>query len=320
MTQGTIDVRVVGKRLEADRICSFELEAADGGELPVFTAGAHVDVHLPGGLVRQYSLCNRPGERGRYLLGVLLDPASRGGSIALHERVKEGDLLSISAPRNHFPLQDGARHSLLLAGGIGVTPILAMAESLAMQNADFAFHYCARSRSGAAFLDRIAHAPWASVAHFHFDDGAPEQRLDLGALLSKPAPGCHLYVCGPAGFIDAVICAAEIAGWPADAVHYERFSNTQPQGAASMFEVVLARSGKTVNVSAGQSVVEALAVAGIEIPVSCEQGVCGTCVTRVLEGEPDHRDAYFTPAEQAKNDQFTPCCSRAKSSRLMLDL
>jgi vanillate O-demethylase ferredoxin subunit len=319
-TQDTIEVRVARKRLEAEGICSFELEAVDGRPLPSFSAGAHVDVHLPGGQLRQYSLCNRPGETRHYELGILLDPASRGGSKALHEQVQEGERLAIGLPRNHFPLVDGARQSVLLAGGIGVTPILAMAEALAEQHADFAFHYCARSRRGAAFLERIASASWAARAQFHFDDEALGQRLDLAALLGDPAPDRHLYVCGPAGFIDAVIAAAATAGWPESTVHYERFANSLAPGESGAFEVVLAHSGRVVAVPAGQSVVEALAAVGVELPVSCEQGVCGTCVTRVLEGEPDHRDAYFTPAEQAKNDCFTPCCSRAKSSRLVLDL
>ncbi|WP_119353885.1 PDR/VanB family oxidoreductase [Azohydromonas sediminis] len=316
-----LQVRVARKAVEALDICTFELVAADGGALPPFSAGSHIDVQVPGGLTRQYSLCNAPGESHRYLIGVLKDPASRGGSVAMHERVHEGDVLTVSAPKNHFPLAHEARRSLLLAGGIGVTPILCMAERLAATGADFEMHYCTRSRARTAFHDRIRGSAFAQRVQFHFDDGDAAQKLDIAALLAAPQPGTHLYVCGPKGFMDAVLGTARACGWREAQLHYEFFAaDTAPAEGDTAFEVQLASSGRVVVVPKDQTVVQALAAAGIEVPTSCEQGVCGTCLTRVLEGTPDHRDLYLTPEEQAANDRFTPCCSRAKSARLVLDL
>lgn len=318
---GSITVTVSRKRSEAEDICTFELVGQDGHPLPPFTAGSHVDVHLPGGLTRQYSLCNTPAESHRYLIGVLKDPASRGGSAAMHTLVHEGDTLSISAPKNHFPLAHDARRSLLLAGGIGVTPILCMAERLAAAGAEFEMHYCTRSPSRTAFRQRIGASGFAPRVQFHFDDGGAEQKLELQVLLGTPAAGTHLYVCGPKGFMDAVLSTARARGWPEAQLHYEFFSaepiKLETDGS---FEVMLASSGKVVQVMQDQTVVQALAAAGVEVPTSCEQGVCGTCLTRVIDGIPDHRDMYLTPDEQSRGDCFAPCCSRSKSARLVLDL
>lgn len=317
----TIAVRVTKKTTEATDICSFELEDVSGKPLPPFSAGSHIDVQVADGLVRQYSLCNDPQESHRYLIGVLKDPSSRGGSQAIHERVNVGDELKISAPKNHFALAHEARRSLLLAGGIGVTPILCMAERLAAVDADFEMHYCTRSRDRMAFAQRIEQASFAPKAQFHFDDGDAEQKLDLTRLLSAPQAGTHLYVCGPKGFMDAVLATARSAGWPESQLHYEFFSaEAVKSDDDGSFEIKLASSGRIVVVGKDQTATDALAAAGVEIPVSCEQGVCGTCLTRVLDGTPDHRDVYLTPEEQAANDQFTPCCSRARSERLVLDL
>jgi vanillate O-demethylase ferredoxin subunit len=321
MSRSTLKVRVARKADEAVDICSFELMSADDAPLPAFSAGSHVDVHLPNGLTRQYSLCNDPAESHRYLIGVLKDPSSRGGSKAMHELVNEGDTLEISAPRNHFAIAHGASRSLLLAGGIGITPILCMAERLAIFGEAFEMHYCTRSRERTAFRDRIEASSFAGHVHFHFDDGGPEQRLDLAGLLEQPAAGTHLYVCGPKGFMDAVLETARARGWPADRVHYEFFASDVVQREDDgSFQVKLASSGKLVLVPKDTTVIQALAEAGIEVQTSCEQGVCGTCLTRVLEGEPDHRDVYLSPDEQAANDQFLPCCSRSKSPLLVLDL
>ncbi|WP_051378468.1 PDR/VanB family oxidoreductase [Derxia gummosa] len=342
----TFAVRVARIRDEAAGIRSYELVAPDGAALPGFEAGAHIDVHLPGGLVRQYSLCNPPGETHRYLIGVLRDPASRGGSRALHDEVSEGMTLTVGAPRNLFPLVPQAQRSLLVAGGIGITPMLAMAETLAARGADFALHYCGRSRERMAFLDRLAEPRFAGRVALHVDDGEAAQKLDLAALLAgsatergateagahalvaadggaAPAPdaGAHLYVCGPAGFIEAVLGAARAAGWPESRLHCEFFAaEVAPHAGDRAFEVVLASSGRVVTVPADRTVAQALAEAGVDVMLSCEQGVCGTCLTRVLAGEVDHRDQYLTPEEQAANAEFTPCCSRAKSARLVIDL
>ncbi|MDB5827885.1 MAG: Phthalate 4,5-dioxygenase [Variovorax sp.] len=321
MTVCDLQVRVARKVAEAIDIATFELVSVDGRPLPAFSAGSHVDVHLPNGLTRQYSLCNDPTEAHRYLIGVLRDPGSRGGSQTLHDAVTEGDVLHISTPKNHFPLAHEASHSVLVAGGIGVTPILCMAERLAVTGASLEMHYCTRSPERTAFRERIASASFSGTVQFHFDDGDAGQKLDLARLLSTMKPGVHLYVCGPKGFMDWLLDAARAAGWPAEQLHYEFFgAEVVKSDDDASFEVKLASSGKVVVVGKDQTVVQALAAAGIEVAVSCEQGVCGTCLTRVLEGEPEHKDMYLTPEEQAANDQFTPCCSRSKSPLLVLDL
>lgn len=316
-----LSVRVLRKTVEAEGICSLELAAADGSGLPPFAAGSHIDVMLPGGLTRQYSLCNDPSETHRYQIAVLRDAASRGGSMAVHDQVHEGDLLTISAPKNHFALAHEAASHLLLAGGIGVTPLLCMAERLAHTGGRFEMHYCTRSAARTAFRPRIASAAFAAQVHIHHDDGPDAQRLDLPALLAAPEAGRHLYVCGPTGFINAVLSTARAQGWPEAQLHVEFFgAEVAPVAGDPAFEVVLGSSGRVIRVAADRSVARALAEAGVDLPTSCEQGVCGTCLTRVIEGVPDHRDLYLTPEEQAANDQFLPCCSRAHSARLVLDL
>lgn len=316
-----IDVVVTRKRREAEGIYSFELAPAEDSLLPAFSAGSHIDVHLPNGLVRQYSLCNHPEDRHRYLLGVLLDPASRGGSQAMHEQVHEGSRLRISEPRNLFPLEHGAGYSVLFAGGIGITPILCMAERLARIGAPFELHYCGRSVGRMAFIEYLRHSAFADGVHVHVDDGEASQRLDSAGVLSAPTRDRHLYVCGPNGFMEHVLGTARAQGWAETQLHREYFTAAAaPVSEAGGFEVQLASTGQCFQVPATLSVAQVLLEAGIDIPLSCEQGICGTCITRVLEGEPEHRDMFLTDAERARNDQFTPCCSRARSARLVLDL
>ncbi len=320
MSTGLLQVRVEHCQLEAEDIRSYELVSADGSPLPPFTAGAHIDVHVGAGLVRQYSLCNPPQERHRYVIGVLRDPSSRGGSRAMHDEVQAGATLQISAPKNHFPLADAGR-SLLLAGGIGVTPILAMAEALSARGAAFEMHYCARSPERTAFRERIVAAPFAQQVHFHYDGGDAAQKLDLPALLAQLDRKTHIYLCGPAGFIDHVKATAKAQLWPQEQLHLEYFgAAAQSTGGDQPFEVKLASSGKVYAIPADSTVLRVLTDAGVFIPASCEQGVCGTCLTRVLDGVPDHRDLYLDESEQAANDQFTPCCSRSKTGTLLLDL
>lgn len=321
MSGASLRVRVARKAVEAEGISSFELVGADGAPLPAFSAGSHVDVSLPGGLTRQYSLCNDPTETHRYLIAVLRDTASRGGSRAMHDLVHEGDTLTISTPKNHFALAHEAESHLLLAGGIGITPLLCMAERLSNVGAAFQMHYCTRSRARTAFAERISASAFAPRVQFHHDDGPAGQRLDVAALLADRPAGRHLYVCGPQGFMDAVLGSARAGGWPPAQLHYEFFSaDVAPVAGDAAFEVQLASSGRIVVVPADRSIVRALAEAGVTVATSCEQGVCGTCLTRVIEGVPDHRDLYLTPEEQAAGDQFLPCCSRSRSARLVLDL
>jgi vanillate O-demethylase ferredoxin subunit len=315
------DVRVASKSALTPDIVQFELVHPDGAPLPPFTAGAHIEVTLPGGLQRSYSLCNPPSERHRYVLGVLRDANSRGGSQAMHAQVAAGDCVRISAPRNHFPLTEGAQRSILLAGGIGITPLLSMAWQLSSQGAAFELHYCARSAAHAGFASTLAAAPFSAQVHTHLDDGASSQKLDLPALLGQVEAGTHVYVCGPEGFINAVLATAGQAGWPETQLHKELFSaEVVHEASDGAFEVEIAGSGQVVQVGPQETVTQALATAGIDIPVSCEQGICGTCLTRVVSGTPLHRDQYLTDEEQAANDQFTPCCSRARTARLVIDL
>jgi vanillate monooxygenase ferredoxin subunit len=316
-----IHVRVAARRVEALDICSLDLVPVDGTTLPAFTAGAHIDVHLPNGLVRQYSLCNPPGETHRYQIAVLRDPASRGGSQAVHDSLAEGSTLTIGAPRNLFELSTTASRHLLLAGGIGITPMLAMAERLSNQGECFELHHCTRSRERTPFLERVAASAYARHSHHHFDDGDAAQKLDIAATLRRAPEGTHLYVCGPTGFMDAVLAAGRAAGWPEERLHREYFAAAPVDHSHDgSFELEIASSGRVIPVRADQSALDALLAAGLDIPMSCEQGVCGTCLTGVKAGTPDHHDQYLTPEERAANNQFLPCCSRATSARLVLDL
>lgn len=312
--------KVVKKSYEAYNVVSLELANAQAKTLPPFSAGSHIEVHVGSGMIRQYSLCNDPKEQHRYVIGVLLDPASRGASAALHERVEEGDLIQISEPMNRFPLVP-AQRSILFAGGIGITPILSMAEALSRLGTPFELHYCARSESHAAFREHIANATFASNVHFHFDDGCWEQRLDAAAVLAWPDPGGEIFVCGPAGFISLITSVAVASGWDRTKVHSEFFSMQRMDISSDLpFDVKLASTGRVYRVPTGVSVTTALAAHGVCIPTSCENGVCGTCTTKILEGTPAHRDYYLTSREKAKNDRFTPCCSRAMCDSLLLDL
>jgi vanillate O-demethylase ferredoxin subunit len=321
MMETLLQVRVTSKVLEADGVAAFAFGTVDGSELPGFEAGAHIDVHVPGGLVRQYSLFDLPGTHREYRIGVLRDPQSRGGSVSLVDQVNEGDVLTISAPRNHFHLDAQRGTSILLAGGIGITPILCMAQQLAREGRAFELHYCGRSVSRMAFLDRMREAALQPNVRVHVDDGPAEQRLDARAAIGAPAADKHLYVCGPTGFMDHVLDTARSLGWDEEHQHREYFAAAPiDHSADGPFEMELRRSGKVIRVAAEQTAAHALLDAGIEVLLSCEQGVCGTCITKVLAGVPDHHDLYLTDAEHARNDCFTPCCSRSKTPRLVLDL
>jgi vanillate O-demethylase ferredoxin subunit len=311
-----MDAVVVSRAAATPTIAVFDLAAADGADLPVYTAGAHIDVLLDHDrLVRQYSLCGPPGS-GYYRLAVLNDPNSRGGSRAMHA-LKAGDRVRISAPRNRFQLVVAGRH-VLFAGGIGITPLVAMATTLAAEGSEYALYYCARSRTDAAFVPDLADNPRVT---FHFDDSEPDL-LDVGSVLGTPSPDTAVYVCGPGGFMDYVLARAEALGWPPSALHKERFANsfTDPGTVESgTFTVRLASTGAEYQVPEDRSVLDVLLGNGIDTPSSCQQGICGECVVKVLAGEPDHRDDVLTEDEKA-DGLFTPCSSRALSQVLELDL
>lgn len=313
----TLTVRVARRELAAQDVVAIELESADGGPLPPVEPGAHVDVRVTSELLRQYSLCNDPTVSGRYRLGVLLDPNSRGGSAAVHATFHVGQVVEIGRPRNNFPLRLDAAHTVLFAGGIGITPILAMAHALHAAGRSFELHYCGRSVARLAFRDELER--FGPRVQVHVDDGPESQHLHIDTVLADPAPDRHLYVCGPNGFMDFVTHAARRLGWSEDTVHLERFgAEVNTDGAP--FTVVAARSNVSFEVQPGERIAEKLIEHGIEVRMSCQSGVCGTCVTRVIDGMPDHRDHVQTASEKASNRTITVCCSRSKTRRLVLDI
>lgn len=300
-------------------VMALQLQALDGGVLPKFTPGAHIDLTLDGGLVRQYSLFNSTCDEDRYCIGVLLSPTSRGGSAAVH-RLKVGDVLDISLPKNHFPLAPGGDKTILIAGGIGITPILSMARHLHENGKEFHLYYSAQGPDRMAFRELIESEPWSDSVTLHFS-GDPPSFLDLGVILGNPCAGSHVYVCGPGPMIDAVVTTAKEKGWSSSNVHREHFSaEVLHVDTDREFVVELASSGKRIAVLPDQSIAQALRKSGVVIPTSCEQGVCGTCLTGLKEGVADHRDAYLTDDEKREGQQIMICCSRAITDTLVLDL
>jgi len=311
-------------RWEADGIISVELRpASDTVTFPAFDAGAHIDLHLPNGLIRSYSLCNPCSDRGRYVAGVLHDKKSRGGSRYVHQQLRVGQVIDISAPRNNFALHEDAPKSVLVSGGIGVTPIFCMFQRLIALGGPVELIYCARNRKEAAFTQAIQaladQAGQISVT-WHFDDetGAPPQ---LDTLLNGRGQDSHYYCCGPTPMLDAFEKSCERLGYPN--AHIERFAAvTQAPGAASHgFDVVCQKSGKTVQVPAGKSILDALIDAGISHDHSCKEGVCGACETAVLdfEGELEHHDGILTKTEREAGKTMMICVSRCTGKRLVLD-
>ncbi len=319
MSAETMDVIVARRSEVAEGIIILDLVAESGAALPSFEPGAHVDMHIGPGLIRQYSLCGDPSDPSRYQLGILLAPDSRGGSAALHRSTHTGAKLRIGLPRNNFRLAPQAEQTMLIGGGIGITPLLAMAYHCIGGGKAFKLHYCARARGQAAFIDELEAEPLRGKTRLHFDNGEPTQHFNPQRDLPQPATGTHIYVCGPTGFMDWVINEARRLGHPEAQIHREYFS-AEVDTSGEAFEVRLAKSGRKVAVPAGVPITRALAQAGVWIEVSCEQGVCGTCMCSVIEGVPDHRDNYLTEDEKATNDQILPCCSRSKTAMLVLDL
>jgi vanillate O-demethylase ferredoxin subunit len=315
----TLEVVVAERVHAAERIVALTVRTADGVHLPAFTAGAHVDVHVGPCITRQYSLCSDPADLRSYRLAVLRETQSRGGSAGVYDGFPVGHRFAISPPRNNFPLIETAQRSILIAGGVGVTPIVAMAYRLEAIHADFALHYCARTRGSAAFADELATASFGRNVVLHLDDGPDAQRFRVDALRPDPDLETHVYVCGPQGFLDHVTERLRRGGWPDPCVHIERFSADLDRTGAT-FTVVAALSGRRFVVPSGASIAETLRKNGVHVEVSCEQGVCGTCLTRVLSGIPEHRDLYQTDAEKAANTYMTPCCSRSKTAELVLEI
>ncbi len=312
-------VKVRAIRQVTPQVNAYELVANEGA-LPLFEAGAHVNVAIGEGLVRSYSLCNDPVERNRYVIAVKREDAGRGGSRTLHQRVREGDPLFISEPRNNFPLFEDAPFSLLIAGGIGITPLLSMLRVLVRNGRDAVMHVCTRSPGDTPFRDELAQEPLARRVRFHYDGGVPGQGADLAALLRERSEGAHLYCCGPNGLMNAV--RQHGAHWPAETLHFESFGGNsldRPLRVDAPFEVEVKRSGQVLTVPPGKSLLHVLLENGVYVESSCEEGTCATCVVGVLEGTPEHRDTVLTEDERA-NGKMCSCVSRACSKRLVLDL
>jgi vanillate O-demethylase ferredoxin subunit len=316
-----LSVRVAKRSDEAIDIRSFELVSADGSSLPRFTAGSHVDVHTPGGPVRQYSLCLDPADNSHYRIAVKKEPESRGGSRAMHETLDQGHVLTISAPRNNFALDESAEKTILMAGGIGITPILSMALRLEALGKPFELQYFSRSVAHTAFHELLSQKKYASSVKFHYALDPVAVRAYLRKYLWHRQEGAHLYICGPRPFMDLVEQTAAIT-WPPESVHLEYFT-ANPEalaGPRETFIVRLARSGGEYRIPADHTIVETLAEHGVHVETSCEQGVCGTCLTGVMEGLPDHRDVYLTDEEREAKDRMCCCVSRALTDVLVLDL
>lgn len=312
------DVVVKNRHVEGGNIAVMEFESATSTTLPKVEAGAHIDVHLPNGMVRQYSLCQNPNDEGKFRLGILRDPESRGGSVSAFDEIKDGMQIQVSEPKNLFPLLK-AKHSVLIGGGIGITPLITMAYQLASEGTSFELHYCGASPENCAFVDEIKNGELAKYTTFHFKSEGASHRAFFESAIKDIDSESHIYTCGPVGFMDWVINLATTHDFPQQQIHKEYFQ-VETDTSGDSFEVVAERSGKIIMVEAGETILQALAKEGIEIEMSCEQGVCGTCMCDVIEGEPDHRDVYFTDEEKASNEQILVCCSRSKTPRLVLDI
>lgn len=300
----------------AEDIVEIELRDPDGADLPAFTAGAHVDLVLPNGLSRSYSLANDPAERHRWVLGIGLDPASRGGSRYVHRDLRVGEKLLVVGPRNHFPLDETAPHSVLIAGGIGITPMAAMANRLARLGGSFEFHQAVRDRSRAAHLERVRGLAPKFALHVDAEAGRP---LDIVAIVAGAPEGAHFYCCGPLPMLAAFEAAT--AHLPAERVHLEYFRAKPVEAAAtSAFEIEIAGTGRVLEVPSDRSIAEVLEAAGVKTGISCQEGICGSCEVKVVAGEPDHRDQVLTAAEKAAGKSMMICVSRSKSPRLVIDL
>ena len=310
----TLTLTVRRKRRVADGIFEFELIDPMGADLPPFTAGAHIPVETPGGAMRHYSLSNDPAERNRYVIAVKLEAEGRGGSRAMVEDVAEGDTLTVQPPENDFPMEDAGEY-LLIAGGIGITPILSMARDLTRRGKPFRLVYCTRTKEQAAYLDDLTSGALSGEVIVHHDGGDPDQVYDFWDLLEEPSR-THIYCCGPKPLMEEI--RGMTGHWPPAAVHFEDFKPVDMFRAEDVaFDVTLSKSGKTVSVPIGHTILDALRAADVHVASSCESGTCGTCKTRYLSGDVDHRDMVLMPEE--KDGYIMLCVSRATGD-LVLDL
>jgi ferredoxin-NADP reductase len=317
MTDAPAPMRLLLARVEYSAVGThlFEFRRTDGRALPSYEPGAHVDVHLPGGLIRQYSIVDPPADGvHRYVVGIKRDPKSRGGSVAAHDRLRVGAMVEVGAPRNHFPLDEQAAHSVFVAGGIGITPIACMVQRLRARGRPWSLHYAVRTRAEAALLDRVG----GPGLHLHVDDEQGGALLDVAALVATLPPSASVYCCGPQPLIDAF--EAAVRRRPELPWFVEHFAPAAPVALDGGFSVRLVASDKTVLVPPGQTILEAVRAVGVRVPSSCEQGICGTCETTVLAGTPDHRDSLLSDEEKRSNKVMMICCSGSLGPELVLDL
>ncbi|WP_420839640.1 PDR/VanB family oxidoreductase [Cupriavidus yeoncheonensis] len=318
----TLLARVHSVRPIAEGVVSIALRPAspDVG-FPAFTAGSHIDLHLPNGMVRSYSIHSSSGESGQYSIGVLRDRSSRGGSSWIHSHLKTGDTIRISKPRNNFALDESAQRSVFIAGGIGITPLLSMIHRLRQLGRNAHILYCARARTQSPLLDALLEMAGDQLTvQCHFSDEA-RSNADIKAFLSGFAAADHFYCCGPSPMLDAFEAACEALGLPH--IHVERFraaEHGEQPAAGGQCVVELARSGRSLTIRRDKPLLKFLLEAEVEIEYSCEEGVCGACETRILAGEADHRDSVLSKSQKASNSAMMPCVSRCRSDRLVLDL
>jgi ferredoxin-NADP reductase len=314
-SSSTLEIRITEARSIARDVKLFVLEPADDVTLPAAQSGAHITMHLPNGMERQYSLLDEEAAPRRYRIAVKREAGGRGGSHYLHDAVSVGATLAITAPSNTFPLIESAPHTVLIAGGIGITPIWSMAKRLSSLGRPFELHYACRSREEAAFLAEISALP---EARLHFDAEAGGRTPDIAAVCAAVPADAHLYCCGPAPMLAAFEAAA--ARWPASQRHVEHFTPKFARNVQGGFVVVLARSRREFIVPPGKTILETLRAGGVDVVSSCEEGVCGACETRVLEGRPEHRDSILSPEERAASRTMFICCSGAQTDKLVLDI
>lgn len=321
MSEPTEPAIVVSMQLEARDVVSIRLRPLNGSGFPPVDPGSHVDIVLPNGLSRSYSLSNVPQDVGTYRLTIARDPASRGGSSYILDCLRVGDCVELSAPRNNFQIASNGYYFLFIAGGIGVTPFIPMVARLNEQGLPWRMYYCVRTHERAALVDELVQLArdGAGSLMMNFDEEPGGTMLDLNAVIADAPKSASLYCCGPIGMLNAYREYARAAGFSEDQVHFEYFSSDVEKAAAGGFTVVCERSGKTVQVGQGQTILKALATAGVSVPSSCEEGVCGSCETRVISGEPDHRDMILSAREREEGKKIIICCSGSKSSRLVLD-
>ncbi|MSO89539.1 MAG: oxidoreductase [Rhodospirillaceae bacterium] len=313
-----LKLRVNSVTPEAEGINSYELVDPADALLPEFTAGAHLDIHLPGDLIRQYSMCNDPAEGHRYVIAVQREAAGRGGSRAMYEEIKPGAFLKTSRPRNNFPLAEGANRYLLLAGGIGITPLLAMVRRLQHLGRAYVLHYSTRAPERTAFREILSQAPFKDRVVFHHDGGDPSRGLDIKSLLANRADGTELYYCGPMPMMEAIKQAA--SHWPPDTLHYEYFAaapGVAPAQPTAASYVRIASTGAVLTVPPDRSILDVVRDAGFYVESSCEEGICGTCATNYLDGEPEHRDQAMTAIDKQKFKLVMICCARVKPGSIL---